>query len=153
MESIVKYGFMLFLIFFISFSSFAENKQNFCFEEAGDRYGINPYLLYVIAKVESKLNPSALHKNKDGSYDIGLMQINSRWLPVLKRYGISKKDLFNPCQNVFVGAWVLSQCISKFGNTWKSIDCYNKGSKAKESSKYVWKIYNEYNKLFAKRGK
>lgn len=134
------------LIMFVG--SFAENK-NYCFEEAGERYGINPYLLYVIAKVESNLNPKAIHKNKDGSYDIGLMQINSKWLPVLKRYSIKKDDLFNPCQNVFVGAWVLKQCVEKFGITWKSIDCYNKGGKAKSESKYIWKIYTEYNKLFA----
>lgn len=127
--------------------------ESYCFEEAGERYNINPYLLYVIAKIESNLNPKAINKNINGSYDIGLMQINSKWLPILKKYNIKEKDLFNPCQNVFVGAWVLKQCINKFGNTWKSIDCYNKGSKAKNSSKYVWKIYNEYNKLFAKRGK
>ncbi len=125
--------------------------ESYCFEEAGDRYNINPYLLYTIAKVESNLNPNAIHYNKNGSYDIGLMQINSNWLPVLKRFGITEKDLYNPCQNVFVGAWVLAQCINKFGNTWKAIDCYNKGSKAKNSSKYVWKIYNEYMRLFAKK--
>ena len=140
------------ILFSLIFSVFAlATEKNYCFEEAGERYNINPYLLYTIAKVESNLNPNAINKNKNGTYDIGLMQINSKWLPVLKRYGITEKDLYNPCQNVFVGAWVLAQCINKFGQTWKAIDCYNKGSKAKNNSKYVWKIYNEYNKLFAQK--
>ncbi len=139
------------LVLLISFKTFSS--ESYCFEEAGERYDINPYLLFTIAQVESNLNPQAVNRNKNGTYDIGLMQINSRWLKVLKKWGIKEKDLFNPCQNVFVGAWVLRQCINKYGNTWRSIDCYNKGSKAKESSKYVWKIYNEYNKLFAQRSK
>jgi len=41
-------------IIFIS-SSFAT-----CFIEAGNYYGINPYILYAIAKVESGLNPYAV---------------------------------------------------------------------------------------------
>ena len=142
---------VLVFVLLISFKTFSS--ENYCFEEAGERYHINPYLLFTIAQVESNLNPQAINRNKNGTYDIGLMQINSKWLKVLKKWGIEEKDLFNPCQNVFVGAWVLRQCINKYGNTWKSIDCYNKGSKAKESSKYVWKIYNEYNKLFAQRSK
>jgi len=31
-----------------------------CFIEAGNYYGINPYILYAIAKVESGLNPYAV---------------------------------------------------------------------------------------------
>lgn len=147
MVKVAKYVLFSFVFVLLSFA----NEENYCFEEAGDRYNINPYLLYTIAKIESNLNPKAINKNNNGTYDIGIMQINSKWLPVLKRYGITEEDLYNPCQNVFVGAWVLAQCISKFGQTWKAIDCYNKGSKAKNNSRYVWKIYNEYNKLFAKK--
>ncbi|MGA9991255.1 MAG: transglycosylase SLT domain-containing protein [Thiobacillaceae bacterium] len=32
-----------------------------CWQEAGQRYGINPVLLYGMAKVESTLNPVALN--------------------------------------------------------------------------------------------
>jgi soluble lytic murein transglycosylase-like protein len=49
----------------------------FCFEDAGNKYGINPILLESIARVESNLNPKAINKNTNGTSDIGLMQINS----------------------------------------------------------------------------
>lgn len=116
----------------------------YCFEKAGRRYGINPLLLYAIAKVESNFNPRALNYNENGTYDIGVMQINSSWLPVLRKYGIREESLYNPCINVHVGAWVLAQCVAKYGWSWRAIDCYNKGSKARENSEYVWKVYYAY---------
>jgi hypothetical protein len=72
-----------------------------CWEDAAARYGVNPYLLYAIAKTESNLNPSAINRdNKNGSYDIGLMQINSRWLPTLRKYGIEESQLWDACLNI-----------------------------------------------------
>jgi len=113
----------------------------YCFETAGMYYGVSPSLLYAIAKVESGLNANAINKNKDGSIDVGLMQINSRWFSYLRKHGIDPRWLFDPCYNVMVGAMVLRHCIDRYGLTWQAVDCYNKGSKAQPSSKYVWKVY------------
>jgi soluble lytic murein transglycosylase-like protein len=96
-----------------------------CWEEAAAAYGVNPYLLYAIARTESGLNPSALNRNKNGSYDMGLMQINSRWLPTLRKYGITEQQLFDPCVSIHVGAWVLAQNIGRMGNSWEAVGAYN----------------------------
>ncbi len=110
----------------------------FCFEEAGGMYGVSPRLLWAIAKVESDFNPDAINRNRNGSYDVGLMQINSWWE---KRLGNDLwKSLKNPCQNVKVGAWVLAQCIQRFGRTWKGIGCYNTSNDAKRA-KYAKKVF------------
>lgn len=103
----------------------------FCYEEAGNRYGISPHLLHAISKGESNLNPIAVNHNTNGSYDFGLMQINSSWEPALRRFGIHWDSLADPCTNVMVGAWVLSQCIRDYGYNWPAIGCYNSRTPSK----------------------
>lgn len=99
-------------------------------------------MLYAIAKQESSLNPSVISRpNKDGSVDIGLMQINDRWLPTLKtRFGISRADLLRSCVNLDVGAWVLYENFKTHGFSWRAIGAYNAKSEDKRLA-YVQKVY------------
>lgn len=62
-----------------------------CFQLAGARYGVAPALLKAISQVESGGSPLARNLSRDGSEDIGHMQINSRWLGVLASYGINQR--------------------------------------------------------------
>jgi soluble lytic murein transglycosylase-like protein len=95
----------------------------FCFDEAGTTYGVPPGLLWAIAKVESNFNPAAIGYNRDGSYDYGVMQINSRWADQL---GLQVWNTLNdPCTNVKVGASILADCLGRYGYTWEGIGCYN----------------------------
>lgn len=95
----------------------------FCFEEAGETYAVPPGLLWAIAKVESNFNPAAVGYNRDGSYDYGVMQINSRWAG---RLGPQLWNSLNdPCTNVKVGAWILADCLGRYGYTREGIGCYN----------------------------
>jgi soluble lytic murein transglycosylase-like protein len=71
------------------------------------------------------MNPNSIGKNKNGSVDVGLMQVNSIHFPKLKSYGISPEDLFDPCTNINVGAWELASCIRRFGANSKALTCYN----------------------------
>lgn len=110
----------------ISLGAACPSNANACWEEAAQKYGVNVYLLHAIAKTESSLNPAAVNRsNTDGSYDIGLMQINSSWLPRLREYGIAERDLYKPCVSIDVGAWILAQNIRQFGNTWAAVGAYN----------------------------
>jgi soluble lytic murein transglycosylase-like protein len=94
----------------------------FCFQEAGQRYAVSPWLLWAIAKAESNLDPSAIHHNRNGTIDVGLMQINSIWAGQL---GGTWDVLGDPCTNVMTGAWILSQCIQDYGYTWAAVGCYH----------------------------
>lgn len=111
-----------------------------CWEQAAYKYRINPYLLYAIARTESSLNPNAINRNKNGSYDIGLMQINSSWFPLLRKNGITEKQLFDPCVNIEVGAWILAQNMQRLGYSWNAIGAYNT-SKPDLRLRYAQKVY------------
>lgn len=111
----------------------------FCFEEAGATYGISPQLLWAIAKVESNFNPVAVNHNSNGTYDFGVMQINSSWAKILGKD--IWQSLADPCTNVKTGAWVLAICISKYGYNWEAVGCYNAVNKNKRAI-YANKVYN-----------
>jgi soluble lytic murein transglycosylase-like protein len=116
------------------------NLLGFCFEDAGNTYGINPTLLESIARVESNLNPKAINKNTNGTSDIGLMQINSAWL---KSISANANDLLDDaCLNTMTGAWILRQCIDRHGYGWEAVGCYNAMSRNKKVN-YAWKIFHQ----------
>ncbi len=102
--------------------------ENNCFEWAAQRHGVAPELLRAIAQQESAMNPRAVNHNRDGSVDMGLMQINSRWLTVLARHGIERQMLWDPCTNVDVGAWILAANFRRYGVNWNGLGAYNAGA-------------------------
>lgn len=111
-----------------------------CFQDAADKYAINPVLLESIAIVESNLNQRAINRNMDGTSDIGIMQINSNWL---KSTGIGESDLMDDvCLNIMTGARILRRCIDKHGYNWEAVGCYNARNPAKRAN-YAWKVFRQ----------
>lgn len=126
-----------------------------CLRGAGIKFGVDWRLLQAIAEVESGLRADAIGLNvrhgKVLSEDLGMMQINSSWLPVLGKMGITRKILLsNPCQNIHVGAWILAKNISQNGVNWTSVGAYNAGFKDENAPfrlKYAHKVYARYLEL------
>lgn len=133
-----------------------KNHNTTCWDEAAKYHKVDPWLLYAIAYVESRFNPNAIGKNKNGTRDIGLMQINDKvWLPKLNKIGITKEMLKDPCVSVYVGAWILRQNINEFGYTKKAIGAYHSRTPRlnKAYSDRVYAAYNKLTKLHAKENK
>ena len=117
-----------------------------CFNEASRRYEISPGLLKAIAMTESSLRTDAINRNKNGSYDYGIMQINSCWRDEL---GYRWDYITDPCYNIMVGAWILKRCMVRYGYTWDAISCYHtgrklsklKGKKLRKTIRYLQRVW------------
>ncbi|MCD3105192.1 type III secretion system invasion protein IagB, partial [Salmonella enterica subsp. enterica serovar Enteritidis] len=92
-----------------------------CWLQAEKMFNIESELLYAIAQQESAMKPGAIGHNRDGSTDLGLMQINSFHMKRLKKMGISEKQLLqDPCISVIVGASILSDMMKIYGYSWEA---------------------------------
>ncbi|MFM0061314.1 lytic transglycosylase domain-containing protein [Paraburkholderia phytofirmans] len=103
-----------------------------CLDDAARLHRVSVVLVRAIAQQESGMRANAVNTNSDGTEDIGLMQINSSWLPKLRRFGITREALFNGCVNGYVGTWILASNIKQFGPTWKAVGAYNAVSANKQ---------------------
>lgn len=115
-----------------------------CIDDAAQFHHVNVQLVRAIATVESGQHPNVVHLNADGSIDIGLMQINSRWLSTLSRFGVSRADLHDRCTNAYVGAWILSQDLRRLGLSWDAVGAYNAGTHEKRMA-YARRVYQALN--------
>jgi soluble lytic murein transglycosylase-like protein len=131
----------------IVLTAFAPGVHGYCFQEAGARYGISPLLLKAISDAESNGDIHAVNYNAaSGTVDIGHMQINSFWK---KHLGAHYETLFEACYCTMVGAWILKQCIDRYGYDWDAVACYHTGrgvadaksrAKRKHGSAYIRKV-------------
>jgi hypothetical protein len=96
-------------------------EQFYCpqFEETFKKYALPTKVFSYIAWRESRCNPGAVNAiwengkivwtlNSNGSYDSGLLQINSSWFKTLReQFGYEPKDLMNPAVNALFASWIL----------------------------------------------
>jgi hypothetical protein len=118
-----------------------------------NEYGVDYELALAVMVKESGGNPTALNtKNRNGTYDSGIMQINSTnhaWLS--KELGI--KDFNNPYDNMKAGVYMLS--LFDYDNPHKILMAYNMGEgtmkrlfkQGTTSSKYSRDVMEIYNRI------
>jgi soluble lytic murein transglycosylase-like protein len=122
-----------------------------CWSRAGQLHAIEPELLQAIADVESGQRPDAINHNRNGTRDIGLMQINSIHLPRLHAQGITEQRLLDePCLSVEVGASMLAEFIARHGYNWTAVGAYNAGNSPHRQAarlRYASKVWQRYRVL------
>src|ERR1700722_7251590 len=84
-----------------------------CINRAAITYIVPAKVIIAVLEVEGSRVGSAT-PNKNGTVDLGPLQINSSWLKQLSQYGYTREQLqYNPCINVMVGTWILSTKLSQ----------------------------------------
>lgn len=136
----LKYKLLNYLLIGIAYEANGIELEK-CFTIASIKYKIPTKLLKAIAKIETNLNPLAIHMNKNQTYDLGIMQINSSWLPKLNHVGITQVDLLNGCKNIQVGAWILANNIKQYGFNTRAIGAYNSPTIINQKQ-YALKVLN-----------
>ena len=104
--------------------------QFYCpqFEPTFKKYAMPPKVFSYIAWRESRCNPGAVNAkwadgkivwtlNSNGSYDSGLLQINSSWFKTLReQFGYNPEDLMNPSVNALFASWILHFSSGRLSN-------------------------------------
>lgn len=88
-----------------------------------DKYDISLSLAFALAHTESRYNTTAVHKNKNGTVDRGLFQLNNNSFP-----GLCESDFYNPEISAKYGLSHLQFCISTAGNEIAALAMYNAGT-------------------------
>jgi hypothetical protein len=88
-----------------------------------DEFNVPPSLAFALSWEESKFNPRAVNRNRDGSVDRGLFQLNNRSFPHLE---IS--DFFSVRINARSGIGHLRHCLDSGGSEISALAMYNAGT-------------------------
>ncbi len=120
-----------------------------CINQAAVTYYVPAQVIISVLGVEGgKVGMAS--PNTNGTYDYGPMQINSIWLPKIARYGYTKEQVqYDPCINVMVGTWILSNNIadtlaaSSSGGYWQGVAGYHSRTPSLNAT-YQNKVLNNY---------
>jgi soluble lytic murein transglycosylase-like protein len=121
---------------------------NMCINFASKRYQVNPLVIKAITVVEGG-KIGMFSKNTNGTYDIGIMQINSIHLPEISKNfpKIGAYELaYNPCVNIAIGSWILKKRLSETNDFWTGVGNYHSKTPSKRKT-YLKKIYPVYKDL------
>ncbi len=102
-----------------------------CMTLVASLYHLPPRVLPAIQGVEGG-RPGIAHRNADGTLDLGVMQINTRWLEPLQRYTHSpgavvfRRLLDEPCYNIAAaGAIMRTYVDAAHGDLMRAVGDYH----------------------------
>jgi soluble lytic murein transglycosylase-like protein len=117
-----------------------------CVNEAATTYAIPAELILAIIFVEGGRNGIAM-SNRNGTFDYGIMQINSSWLPRIQDFTTSAYQLqFDACRNVMIGTWILKQNLQSSSNLMAAIGNYHSHTPALNQT-YARQVLFIYGKI------
>jgi soluble lytic murein transglycosylase-like protein len=92
--------------------------------EESERRGVSPSLAFALCWEESRYDSQAVNRrNRNGSVDRGLFQLNSASFPAL-----GEADFFNPRTNAYYGIAHLRLCLDAGASEIAALAMYNAGA-------------------------
>jgi soluble lytic murein transglycosylase-like protein len=125
-----------------------------CLPDIATYYQVPQLLVQSIMIIEGGKVGDKIGPNRNKTYDLGVMQINTIWEKELnKKFRIDEHALiWNECTNIAVGTWILASRYVEFNNDWTTaIMAYNAGYKLENGRKYAEKVLTVWNKLHNKQ--
>lgn len=121
----------------------------YCVNSSSQRFRIHPLVIKSIIEVEGgKIGTLSLNSN--GSYDMGIMQINTINLPMIRKRFPKltwSQIAFSPCTNIAIGTWLLSRHLKSTNNdVWKAVGNYHSKT-PKYHKRYLRLIGKAYRRL------
>lgn len=117
-----------------------------CIAQAAAHYRAHPDIIRAVIGTEGGTT-GKISKNKDGSFDMGLMQINSVHLPELARYGITQEMLVgNECLNIMIGTYLLQKNILLSNDFWHGVGSYHSKTPSKNTA-YQYRVWEHLQRV------
>lgn len=116
-----------------------------CLIAASHTYQVPPAVMIGIMQVEGGHVGQAAGPNFNGTYDLGPMQVNTRWIPELaKLWHVSHTTAYtwlrdDGCVNVNVAAWILRKKIVETGSLYVGIAHYHSATPG-EGGRYANRV-------------
>lgn len=121
-----------------------------CIVRAATHYGAHPDIVRAVQRAENG-RPGQIRRNKDGSFDMGPMQVNSVHLPELAKWGITQMALTNDeCLNLHIGTYYLQKAIITAPHFWKGVGKYHSNTPVKNVS-YQYRVWDKLVELRKER--
>lgn len=102
-----------------------------CVVQAAARQQLPPEIVLAVLRTENG-TPGMARANKNGSHDLGPMQINTSNLRIFSGYVTMKQIRYDVCANIHAGAWLLRSAINRAGGSpsrpsafWKGVGYYH----------------------------
>ncbi|MEW0787295.1 lytic transglycosylase domain-containing protein [Escherichia coli] len=119
-----------------------------CITDASRFFGIDAELVFTLFDNEGG-KVGTFSRNKNGTYDIGHMQINSSNLPEIRGHfpSVTWRVLaYDACASFWVGTWWLyRKIVDRNGNVFEGIADYNSKT-PKVRARYIFNFMVKYNR-------
>jgi len=113
------------------------HKYDKFFYQSAKKYNIPYLVLKTVAMTENIFfNHDIIKYNKNGTIDIGLMQINTIQIEELSELKLTKDKLMDIEVNIDTAAYIISKLIISRGYSWKAIGVYHSKTK-KHKNKWI----------------